>query len=55
MMFVFKQDERKFWEQPKPVFVHRVDKSPNFGVRVFEQVAQFATMADAKAWVATQK
>lgn len=53
-MFVFKQDEKKFWEQDKPVHVHRADKSPNFGVRVFDHVATFATMADAKAWAAAQ-
>lgn len=50
-LFAFKQDEKKFWERDKPVRVHRADKSPNFGVR---QVAVFATMAEAQAWVVAQ-
>jgi hypothetical protein len=54
-MFVFKQDEKKFWERDKPVRVHRADKSPNFGVRVFEQVAVFPDMDQAKAWAAKQE
>jgi hypothetical protein len=55
-MFAIKQEERKFYEaDEKPAFIHRADKSPNFGVRVFEPVGVFATMADAKVWVAAQK
>jgi hypothetical protein len=55
MMFVFKQDPNEFWEREKPVRVHRANKSPNHGVRAFEQVAEFPTMVEAKAWAAKQE
>jgi hypothetical protein len=53
-MFVVKQTERKFWQTEQPAFVFRATRSPNFGVRLFDQVAVFATKAAALAWVAAQ-
>jgi hypothetical protein len=54
-MFAIQQVASKFWQQEQPAFVFRAEKSPNFGVRFFEQVAVFATLAEAQAWVTAQK
>jgi hypothetical protein len=54
-MFAIKQADRKFWQTEQPAFVFRADKSPTYGVRLFDQVAVFDTKAAAVAWVAAQK
>lgn len=60
MKFVIKQAVKEDWEKrymdvPAPVFVHPARWSPNHGTAAMDEVvAQFATVDEAKAWVAAQ-